>query len=115
MAVTENKYYPRKFRRGHNRSQLRHGMANRTPEYRSWKHARERCNNSNHHKFKDYGGRGIKFLFTSFESFLTHLGQRPLGTTLDRIENDGNYEPGNVRWATPKQQRQNQRAKRAHA
>jgi hypothetical protein len=55
-------------------------------------------------RFADYGGRGIKFLFDSFEQFFAELGPRPKGKTLDRIENDGNYEPGNVQWATPTEQ-----------
>jgi hypothetical protein len=59
--------------------------------------------------YRYYGGRGIKFLFTSFEQFLAELGPRPSGMSLDRIENDGNYEPGNVRWATRSEQVQNRR------
>jgi hypothetical protein len=72
-------------------------------------HAKYRCTNPKANGWKRYGGRGIKFLFTSFEQFFTELGPRPKGRSLDRINNEGNYEPGNVRWATPKQQGQNRR------
>jgi hypothetical protein len=74
-------------------------------EYRSYQAAKFRCSNPKCCKWQYYGGRGIKFLFTSFEQFFAELGPRPTGTTLDRIENDGNYEPGNVRWATWHEQR----------
>jgi hypothetical protein len=91
-----------------------HGMWN-TPEYDAYHHAKCRCNNPRHRNYKDYGGRGILFLFTSFEEFYAELGPRPNGRTLDRIENDGNYEPGNVRWATRSQQQYNRRPyKRTH-
>jgi hypothetical protein len=83
-----------------------------TTELRSYYHARERCNNPNVKNWADYGGRGIKFLFTSFEQFVLELGKKPKGKTLDRIDNDGDYEPGNVRWATWEQQRANQRKQR---
>jgi len=79
-----------------------------TPEYNIYTAAQQRCNNPNVKCFKDYGGRGIKFLFTSFEQFFAELGPRPEGLTLDRINNDGNYEVGNVRWATRSEQRMNQ-------
>jgi len=80
------------------------------PEYRAYYNAMTRCE----HKpgcpdFENYAGRGIKFLFTSFEQFYGLLGPRPYGTTLDRINNDGNYEPGNCRWATRHQQLYNRR------
>jgi len=78
-------------------------------EYSSFDHAKSRCNNPRATSYADYGGRGIEFLFTSFAQFFTEIGFRPPGTTLDRIDNDGNYEPGNVRWSTPSQQKRNQR------
>lgn len=86
----------------------KHGMS-KTPEYAAYWHAMRRCTNPNVENWKDYGGRGIKFLFTSFEQFFAELGPRPEGMTLDRIENDGNYEPGNVRWATQSEQLRNRR------
>jgi len=93
----------------------KHGMAGAwkgrsTPEYTAYCNAQARCNNPKCDKYKYYGGRGIKFLFTSFEQFFSEIGLRPKGTTLDRINNNGNYEPGNVRWATKAQQNANKRA-----
>lgn len=87
-----------------------HGMR-LSPEYASYSSARGRCLNQNDTEhWKNYGGRGIKFLFTSFEDFILHLGFRPSPRhSLDRINNDGHYEPGNVRWATKREQRENQR------
>lgn len=81
---------------------------NRT--YISYTSAKGRCRNRRDPSYSHYGGRGIKFKFTSFEEFLRELGERPLGKTLDRFpNNDGHYEPGNVRWATPKQQAENRK------
>lgn len=86
-----------------------------TQLYTCWLNMSDRCNNPNNKRFKDYGGRGIKICdhWRSFANFLADIlaaiGERPPGMTLDRIDNNGNYEPGNVRWATMKQQRANQR------
>lgn len=78
-----------------------------TPSYESWRAMRERCNNPNNSHYAAYGGRGIKVCASwqaSFEAFLADMGERPEGTTLDRINPDGNYEPGNCRWADSKTQ-----------
>lgn len=73
-------------------------FAAKGPEYHAYRNAKQRCNNPKSPKWADYGGRGIKFLFTSFEQFMSELGPRPKGKVLDRENNDGNYEAGNVRW-----------------
>jgi hypothetical protein len=81
----------------------------RSSEYRSYCHAEQRCINPKDAAYRNYGGRGIRFLFTSFEQFIAEIGPRPAGKTLDRKDNNGNYEPGNVRWATWSEQMKNRR------
>lgn len=68
-----------------------------------------RCTNKKHPKFRLYGGRGIAVCarWKSFEAFLADMGERPVGTTLDRVDRNGNYEPGNCRWATDGEQNRN--------
>ena len=88
-----------------------HGMS-KSPEYRSYHHAMLRCSNPNSHRFEDYGGRGIRFCFVNFQEFYKEVGPRPKGTSLDRINPDGHYEAGNVRWATSQQQARNKRCDR---
>jgi hypothetical protein len=81
-------------------------------EYKSYSHAKDRCLNKKNKKYLDYGGRGIKFLFTSFSQFYSLLGPKPTTKhSLDRENNEGHYEPGNVRWATRKEQANNRRPK----
>jgi hypothetical protein len=73
-----------------------------------------RCYNQRHENFRNYGGRGIKVLYSSFEEFLAHVGPKPTPQhSIDRIDVNGNYSVGNVRWATPKEQRLNQRRSKA--
>ena len=73
--------------------------------------AKARCTNSNHRLFRYYGGRGIEFKFSSPSDLYQEIGDKPDKTySLDRIDNDGHYESGNVRWATKKQQIENRRS-----
>ena len=71
--------------------------------------AKRRCQNVNHKRYKDYGGRGICFCFSSFGDFVHYMGPRPDGYQLDRIDNNGNYEYGNVRWVDFSTQQLNKR------
>lgn len=86
-----------------------HGMDG-TPEYRSYASAKARCTNPNDKDYHKYGGRGIEFRFKSFIEFFEELGLRPEGKkSVDRIDVNGHYEVGNVRWASSKEQCRNQR------
>lgn len=80
--------------------------------YITWRDMKRRCLRPNFHSYPHYGGRGIKVCdrwLASFDNFIADMGPRPLGRSIDRIDVNGNYEPGNCRWATPHQQRINQR------
>jgi hypothetical protein len=81
------------------------------PIYWIWVSMRQRCRDQNCRAWPRYGGRGITVCpeWNDFWVFVAHVGERPPGLTLDRIDNDGNYEPGNVRWATYSEQNSNRR------
>ena len=82
----------------------------KSPEKVSYFGAKYRCTNPNNSAFRDYGARGIEFRFESFEQFLEHLGPKPDPKwDLDRIDNEGHYEPGNVRWVPHRINAQNKR------
>lgn len=84
-------------------------------EYKAWKNARQRCRNPSNPSYKYYGGRGIQFNYTSFESFLSDVGCKPSSKhKLDRIDNDGHYEIGNVKWSTNTESNLNREFKNAH-
>lgn len=85
----------------------------KTTEYAIWRGIKSRCTNPGSKDWARYGGRGISVCerwLGSFEDFLADVGERPSSRhSIDRIDNDGDYEPGNVRWATPGQQARNRR------
>lgn len=96
----------------------KHGFAPRkrkTAEYETWERMRGRCLNPANPRFHYYGGRGVTICpswLDSFEAFLADMGPRPTPKhSIDRINNDGNYEPSNCRWALPIVQQNNRRAR----
>ena len=88
-----------------------HGRSG-TSTYRCWSNMKERCNNPNRKDYPQYGGRGIQVCdawMKSFTAFLRDMGERPEGLSLDRTDVNGNYEPGNCKWATKSEQSSNRR------
>jgi hypothetical protein len=103
------------------KARRRHGHASnweKTSEYHSWQAMWRRCTNPKHKSYADYGGRGIRVCdrWKDFSKFLEDMGLKPgRGFSIDRIENQGNYEPGNCKWSTPKQQAGNRRSSNRQA
>lgn len=86
------------------------GENSKSPEYRTFIEARARCQNPNDDDYKDYGGRGIEFRFKNVPEFIEAIGRKQNPTdTIDRIDNNGHYEKGNVRWTNQKTQCRNKR------
>ena len=83
-----------------------------SPTYHSWAGMKARCNNPNHKSYKNYGGRGITVCekWKTFSSFLTDMGIKPEGKSLDRIDNNGNYCPKNCKWSTALEQANNKQS-----
>ena len=90
---------------------LTHGLSN-TPVYKVWSAMLQRCNNSAHKQYADYGGRGISVCsrWQDFANFLADMGEPPEGTSLERVRNAEGYNPENCVWATPVQQARNRRS-----
>lgn len=93
---------------------MKHGLkrrGSRNTTYDRWVLMRQRCTNPNASGFANYGGRGIKVCdrWDSFENFLSDMGEAPVGCQLDRIDNHGNYTPGNCRWVSKSEQMVNRR------
>ncbi len=87
-----------------------HGMRH-TPEYTAFNHAKDRCERPSDKRYEGYGGRGIEFRFATFDEFFAEVGLRPSNKhSLNRIDNDGHYEKGNIEWATKETQANNTRA-----
>lgn len=101
----------------HKSYHITHGLGKPKETYSHWYNIKTRCFNKNHPRYKDWGGRGIimcdewKNDFKSFHNYVTsleHFGEDGYNS-IDRIDNNGNYEPGNIRWATVKMQNNNKR------
>lgn len=91
----------------------RHGMSE-TPEYYAWNNMLQRCYKPHNPKYRDYGGRGISVCpeWHTFENFYRDMGKRPVGLSLDRIDNNGNYSKENCRWTTGSEQVANSRLRK---
>lgn len=124
VATGSNRFWgwikgqPKRYINGHQQAKAAalhrtHGQSH-TPEWKSYWNARDRCTNPKHTEYQNYGARGIKFMFDSFEEFFEVVGPRPSpDLSLDRIDVYKNYEAGNLRWADASTQRINQRPRKS--
>lgn len=99
---------------GHTNLRTKNTYGNEHPLYELWKGMRSRCYYKGHAYYHLYGGRGIYMCsrwYYSFDAFVEDMGERPQGHSLDRINNDGIYEPSNCRWASHAEQAKNRRKK----
>lgn len=97
----------------HNKARAKHGLS-KTKTYTSWKAMMARCYNESNPSYKYYAPKGIVVCerWKDYINFLEDMGERPPGMSIERIDNDGNYEPSNCRWATPQDQSENKRNNR---
>jgi hypothetical protein len=98
----------------HRRTHGEAAVGHETREYITWKSMIDRCSRQNNKSFKYYGGRGIKVCerWHKFENFLADMGRRPPGHSIERVDNDGNYEPINCKWIPQSDQAKNTRKTR---